>query len=145
MSGVQIDAQRQNMQGSGGLAYAAQFPCATLFSTGHVRIDLANDTGHIDNRVTHKHLGQAMGEVAGQTLAGALVKLKFEIDAILCLTDIGECDIISAFRTVTQKGLEKAVCAIRRKDFFQYVWREKRRVWGWYGGHLSSSGRQMVW
>jgi len=79
-------------------------------------IDLRHQTLDVDDGVAAEDLGQAVGQVAGQTSAGAFVKLESKGEGVCCLAFEGEADVVGPFFGVAEQGIKEGVGPFGRKE-----------------------------
>jgi hypothetical protein len=81
---------------------------------------LGHDALGVDDGMPLKDLGQAVGQVAGQTATRALVKLEVEKQLIVPGRFEGQPDVIRPFIVVPEEGFEKLDGALRWKEGVEF-------------------------
>ncbi|MDE7066053.1 MAG: hypothetical protein K2O70_11435, partial [Desulfovibrionaceae bacterium] len=76
---------------------------------------------HINNRVSLEHLGQAVGQVAGQTFSWSLVQLKSKAKTFVFYAATYQTDIIRTIFRAPVESVEKLVRAFSRKKRVEHV------------------------
>lgn len=107
------------MEFSGEFAGGAQFPSAAPKFAVEPLSDLFHHAVHIDDRMPLEHLGQTVGQVAGQAFSRALAQLEFQVKGVLMKGFVRQPDIESPFIGIPEKGLKKHIVPTLRKKAFK--------------------------
>lgn len=85
--------------------------------------DIRNQSLEVDDGVALEHLGQTVGQVAGQAAAGALVQVELEIKPLprSIISCKQKADVVRPFRVVTKKRLEKLMGSAGWKESGQHL------------------------
>jgi len=79
-------------------------------------VDLRRQPLDIDDGVAAEHLGQAVGQVAGQAFAGALVEFEGQGEGVCRLALENQADVVGSVFGIAEQGVEEGVGPFGRKE-----------------------------
>lgn len=79
-------------------------------------VDLRRQPLDVDDGMAAEYLGQAVGQVAGQAFAGALVEFQGKGEGICRLALENEADVVGSVFGVAEQGVEEGVGPFGRKE-----------------------------
>ncbi len=97
----------------------AEFPVGAGGPVAEKCIDLRRQPLDIDDGVAAEDLGQAVGQVADQASARALVEFEGEGEGVCRLTLEDEADVVGPFFGVAEQGIKEGVGPFGRKEGLQ--------------------------
>ena len=104
------------MQLLGNRLGGAELPVGAGRFVAQECVDLRRETLDIDDGVAAEYFGQAVGEVAGQASAGALVEFQAKGQGVGGLPLENEADVVGSFFGVAEQGVEEGVGPFGRKE-----------------------------